>query len=322
VRAAALLIAALALPLRGAEIAPIAQKVAPGIPGVGVLVLGEGGDQSWKAQLDLIRKTLGKTPVAFAGGDADAGAIQSAIAELEASPAKVHKIVAVPLYVSSFSDTLDEDRYLLGIRETPSRALTGMAHAHFGAPKRAKTKFPVVMTKAFDDHPIFVGMLAARALRQTKDPAKDALLLVGVAPASTSTTREWLDGVAALAEKVRQKGGFAASRAAALSEGYGADRRDESEKNLRKLVMDLRHQGRVVALSLEPSEPFDHSKVAAALDGLFVKMDARGLFPDQAIADWVAASAQDGARLPDMRNYRDESAFGKGHANFPPLGGY
>lgn len=303
--------------------ASAADKAPAAIPGVGVLLLGEGGDQDWRAQLDAVKKRLGRTPVEFAGGAADARAIQQSVSRLEASPGKIKKIVAVPLYVSSFSDVLDEDRYILGIREKPSAAIVGGAHSHFGSPHRVKTKLPIVLTRALDDHDLFVQLLAERALKQTKEPAKDALLLIGLASASTDSTKEWLDSVAALAEKVRQKGGFAASRAAAISEGYGPERRDQSRKDLRKLVLDLRKQGRVVALSLELTARAGHSRVAPALDGLFVKLDQRALFPDPKIADWVYAQVVDGDKLPDMRNFKDDAAPGSRHrANFPPLGGY
>lgn len=287
----------------------------------GVLLLGQGGDHNWKEAQDKLGAALGpKFPLAFALGEADPKALQAGIDALAAR--RVKKIVVIPLFVSSLSEALEQTRYLLGIRKEPSKAFLSAPHSHPGAPSgRVQSKVPLILTRALDDHDILVDILASRAKSLSRRPAKESLLLVGQGPSAKEASREWLSSEAALAEKVRRKGGFKSAQAAVLRLGLAQDEREKSEAELRALVKALRRAGEVIVVPLELTPGAVRSRVPKALDGLLYRWDGKTLLPDVRLARWVEASAQSGAKLPDMRTFKNEKRPVPGSfPSMPPLG--
>lgn len=280
----------------------------------GVLLLGEGGDRNWARTVEAIRRELPpRLPIEFCAGLADARAMQKSVSLLEAR--KVQTIVAVPLFVSSFSEAMDQNRYLLGIREAPSKEFGEYPRA----PSRIKSRVPLVLTKALDEHPLLVETLAARARALSRSPAEESLLLVGQGPTSPEAREDSLAQAAALAEKVRQKAGFKAARAAAVYPQLSQAQRDKAESALRGLLRELRRLGPVVVVPLEMTRGGVHARLRKALEGSLARYDGASLLPDSRIARWVAESAQTGAKLPDMRVFKNEGRPSKGLAAPPPI---
>lgn len=277
----------------------------------GLLLLGEGGDRDWKAVVDEARKRSGNGyPLAFAPGNADRKEIQKGLDLLQAQRARA--VVIVPLFISSYGRVMDQTRYLLGIREEPAKDPQGSKRlARAGDLLRLKSRVPLVLTKALDDHPLFVELLAARAQTLSRKPAEEAVIFVGRAPESKDELAEWLETAGALAEKVRQKGGFAGARAHALAlDGKPADR-DASTSALAALVRDLRRQHKVIVVPLAmSSSDVKALRLPKTLDGLFVKYDGRAILPDARIPQWIEASALPASKLPDMRLFKDAGRAG------------
>lgn len=269
----------------------------------GVLLLGEGGDHDWKDTVDTLKKKAGaRYPLEFAAGLADGREMQRGLDVLQAKRVKV--VVIVPLFISSYGEAMDQNRYLLGIRETPSKELL-QGPSRGGAmrlPRRLHSRVPLVLAKALDDHPLFVDILAARAKALSRRPNEEALILVGEAPADQDDEKEWSETAMALAEKVRQKGGFAAARAYALRTGRRD--REKSAAGLKSLARDMRRKHAVIVVPLALTSAAN-LKLPSALDGLFVKYDGRSVLPDALIARWVDESAAPAATLPDMRMFQD-----------------
>ena len=282
----------------------------------GVLLLGEGGDLNWKSAVDSIRQALSSKglPMEFAQGPADAKEIQRAVSLLEGRGVK--RIVVVPLYLSSYSDVMDENRYLFGIREKqPAAYLSSLHRMGAQAQERIKTKVPIALTKALDDSDAIVGILAARAKAQSRAPESEVLVLVGQAPTAKEGLQDWTSTVSALAEKVRQKVGFKLAQAAALSENGNQRSRNASEAEVHKAVVDLHRKGSVVVVPLELSQGVVHVRLPRVLDGVFARYDGKPILPDPEIAKWVADSAAAGAKLPDMRVFKNSgSDFSTMHA--------
>ncbi|MBI3553910.1 MAG: hypothetical protein HY077_15550 [Elusimicrobia bacterium] len=274
----------------------------------GVLLLGEGGDKDWKDAADSIKKEMAKKklPFEFAMGQGDGKAVQKAVDRLESLHVK--KIVAVPLLLSSYSEEMDQDRYLLGIREKPSQEFAAAPHSHnraAGAQARVKAKVPVVLTKGLDDSEMVVDILAARARALSHDPSKEILVLVGKAPASKEGLKDWVSTVDALAEKVRQKSGFRRAQGAALRDGIDRRARDASEAEVHKAVAALHRTGPVIVIPLELSPDLVHNRMPHILEGIQVRYDGKGILPDPRIAKWVEDSAEEGAKLPEMSVFKD-----------------
>jgi sirohydrochlorin cobaltochelatase len=273
----------------------------------GVLLLGEGGDRDWKATVDAVKKKAGnKYPLEFAPGQADGRTMQRAIDALDRQRARV--IVIVPLFVSSYGEVMDQNKYLLGIRDKPSETLLKGPQGRMPkAPARLRSRVPLILTKALDDHPLFVELMAARAQSLSRKPADESIVLVGEAPLDVAERKEWLEAATGLAEKVRQKGGFKAARAFALETGRQKER-EASAGALRAIVRDLRRDGKVLVVPLALTGK--SMRLPSVLDGLFARYDGRTVLPDPRIERWVEESATAAAKLPDMRMFKDAAKGG------------
>lgn len=295
----------------GTEITPRLNTI--GEKPFGLLLLGEGGDRDWKDTVDEARKrAAGRYPFEFAAGDADRKELQRGIDALQSL--RVRSIVIVPLLVSSYGEVMDQTRYLLGIREKPSKELLDAPHEHTGglALTRLKSRVPLVLTKALDDSPLLVDLLASRAQALSRKPSGEAVVLVGAAPQAKEDAREWTETASALAEKVRQKGGFSAARAYALKADGTQEERDRSAAGLGALVRDLRRAANaviVVPLAMTNSDT-KGMRLRQALDGLFARYDGRTILPDARINAWIEQSALAAAKLPDMRLFKDSAKAG------------
>lgn len=310
----ALALAALLAPAWSGDMkAPMA---APVDKNYGVLLLGGGGDLNWKAAVEGIRRQLTSKgrPFEFAQGPADAKEIQKAVDLLQTRGVK--KIAVVPLYLSSFDEVMDEDRYLFGIRQSPPAAF-GEQLKRMGAraQPRLKIKVPVVMSRALDDNDTLVDLLAARAKALSREPAKETLVLIGQAPNAPEDLKDWQSAADTLAEKARAKAGLLAAKSGALSEGLSQKDRDASEAAVKKLVGALSAQGPVIVLPLELSQGVIHIRLARVLEGAFARIDSKPLLSDARFADWVDKSAQEAAKLPDMRVFK---SAGSGFSTIAP----
>ncbi|MBI4376996.1 MAG: hypothetical protein HY549_11165 [Elusimicrobia bacterium] len=266
----------------------------------GLLILAEGNDPAWKATAEGIRKKLeDKTPFQIAFGEADARALRRAVKALEAQRAQ--KIITVPIFLSSFSEAMEQSRILLGVAAAPKPSV---------APERARTKLaelkpievgiPLVMTEALDDDPIVADILVTRA-KSVARGARTSVLLVAQSPSDAQAAKLWRQSAESLAEKVRVKGGFTAVEVAALPINDRPEDRRAAEAQLRKRSLGLRGDGPIVVLPLELT-PGDVSRAAKrALSGLFARYDGKGMLPDARITAWVQSSFERGSRMADMR---------------------
>jgi hypothetical protein len=292
----------------------------------GLLVLGAGGDRDWKTAVDAMSKKFSRDlPFDFAEGEADVQAIQKAVDRLQA--ARVKKLVVVPLYPTSNSPLMDETRFIFGIREDPSPEFfrAGHASAGYAMVRRAQIKLPVVLTQALDDNPLVVEVLTSRALALSRHAPDEAVILVGLAPASApaegnllrrsaqtpaakpdSSEDEYRQTLAALAERVRAKGGFKSGGAAVLEpDALHQSDRQHHEDELRKQVWELSRSQRILIVPHALTGEVSSRIIARALQGTFVRRSEKGLLPDDRIVRWVDETARQAAGLPDMRAFKD-----------------
>jgi sirohydrochlorin ferrochelatase len=269
----------------------------------GVLLFGEGGDRIWaKTVRELRQKFSGKFPLEFAGGLADAREIRRAIERLEAQ--RVKRIVALPLFLSASSPALDQTRFLLGLREKPSNDFLLAPHSHVRTSARqvrVSLHTPLAMTPTLGEHPLLVEIIAARAKARARTPEQESLVLVGPGPGSGPQKARTIVALEELSEKVRQKAGFKATRAALLPTEAGPQERLKAEQELKILVRSLRRQGPVTVFALELSPGSIQSRLPAVVEGLMVRTEGQALLPDPWVARWIEESTRAGLELPDMR---------------------
>ena len=146
----------------------------------GILLLAHGGNAEWNARVTELAATVDqRRPTEVAFGMATRATIQNAVEKLVARG--VTEIVAVPLFVSSWSTVITSTAYLLGLRADAPAALAAYAKMNH-APAAAgaatgheahttvtngttpvKSPVPIKMTAALNDHPIVADVLASRA---------------------------------------------------------------------------------------------------------------------------------------------------------------
>jgi sirohydrochlorin ferrochelatase len=288
-----------------------AALAAPAKPGYGILLLAHGGNPEWNREVIALKdKVAAKADVEVAFGMADSAAMQSAVEALESRKAK--KIVAVPLFINSRSEVLTQTRYVLGIDDKPSELLRKMlaahphaAHAgHSFSTSRIKTKLPVTLAPALDDHPFVAQILLERARALSKNPAQETVVLVGHGPVDEEAEAAWLRTMRNLAASVAKNGGFRSVLCATLRDDAPEPVRKAAVADLRKRVERAALDSRAIVVPYLIARGGVEDHIVVALKGLRYAWDAKPLMPHESLARWVLESAEAGARKEDMRRFK------------------
>lgn len=271
----------------------------------GLLLLGAGGERVWKdVEAAVVKKAGSRYPVEFAAGLADVKNVQKAVDRLQAL--RVKKIVAVPLFLNSNSELMDETRYLFGIRQDPSlEFFGGDRHGGPSIVRRAQSKVPLVLAQALDDQTVLVEVLASRALALSKTPSSESLVLVSPAPTSETAAEQWGQTLNSLAERVRARGGFKTANGFLLEEGSRQSARDKRRQKLKASVQEMSRHGRVLVVAHTLTPAGLDRQLPRILSGVFMRFNGKALLPDDRLTAWVEQSALAAAKLPDMRVYKD-----------------
>lgn len=286
--------------------------------GMGIVLLAHGGSAEWNARvLELARKVDHTQPVEVAFGMATRRNIQAAVDRLAARG--VTEIVAVPLFVSSWSSVVTSTEYLLGLRAEAPPALAlyaKMDHpdpvtspsdaSHAGHDDRATTlgATPVVskvpirrMTSALNGHPLLAEILTTRARSISRTPAEEAVVIVAHGPVSDDENRQWLADMRTLTEGVARAERFASIDFMTLRDDAPKAIRDAATAELRALVSARTAEGRrVLIVPLLLSFGGIERGIATRLDGLAYTLAGAGLMPDDRLVDWVFEMANGSPR--------------------------
>lgn len=310
----------LALALAAQAAAP-ASTAAPA--SYGILLLAHGGDKAWNAEVERLRLSVDReVPVETALGMADAKAIASASRRLKERGAE--KIVAVPLFVHSRSEVMDQTRYVLGMAQEHSevlrRALEGMAKAHGAAGaahaghkmpagahhhsfslERAVPKVPAVLTDALDGDPLVSAVLLSRARTLSRERERETVVLVAHGPNDPKALPAWEKDLGAHAQFIARNGGFREARAFMLRDDAGPKVRGEAVKALRAYIEARSADGRVLVVPALLARGGIEQKIPKDLAGLRYAWDGKTLLPDPGFEKWLRERGRAGAALPDMR---------------------
>ena len=275
----------------------------------GIVLLAHGGSAEWNTRVaELATKVNASRPTEVAFGMATRATIQSAIDKLVARG--VTEIVAVPLFVSSWSTVITSTEYLLGLRAEAPAALASfaqMSHAPAGTSGTAaagheghtadgttpvKSPVPVRMTAALNDHPIVADILASRARAISCEWAKEALIVVAHGPNEEEDNRRWLVDMASLVERIKQTESFAALEYLTLRDDAPRPVRDAATAQLRGIVQrELAAGRRTLIVPLLISFGGIERGLRERLDGLPYTMANTALMPDDRLATWVLTVA-------------------------------
>ncbi|MEQ1918921.1 MAG: hypothetical protein ABL955_06950, partial [Elusimicrobiota bacterium] len=249
IRSAGLVLALMAVTAAGAGFGNTSMGKKP----YGVLILAYDTGGAWKTELGHIRSELKGVAVESVESAGDGTAIQRGLDRLKTQ--HVDKVVAIPLELVSESPVMDELRYLFGIRaeptsDKPDALRPGMAPVKGKnpsaliftgkGPKRLKSEAELVLTATIDKSPELAGILADRAKALAREPAKEAVIIVGLAPRSDKGLDVWKTAATAIAESVRVKGGFREAAIIWVRDGTRAGQQDkdreENRATLRRLI--------------------------------------------------------------------------------------
>ena len=277
----------------------------------GILLLAHGGSAEWNARVTELAATVNaRRPTEIAFGMATRATIQSAIDKLVARG--VTEIVAVPLFVSSWSSVITSSEYLLGLRTEAPAALAvyaKMNHApaasspapaaghegHSSSPDGTtpiRSPVPVRMTPALNDHPVVADILTSRARAISRDQAGEALLVVAHGPNEDADNARWLADMRVIAQRIGQTERFGAIEYLTLRDDAPKPVRDAVTAQLRSLVQrELSAGRRVLIVPLLISFGGIEKGLRERLNGLSYTLADAALMPDDRMAGWVLAMA-------------------------------
>lgn len=307
-----------ALLLAAALAAPSARAAAgPNDPQpYGILLLAYDMDSAWRKELGSLTKALKGHAVESVSSASDQVSVQRAVDKLAAQHAA--KIVAVPLETLSDAPWLQQARFLFGDRAEPARdrpdAPTGdLADKKLKGPhpavksalslpasaKRLSSPVPLELAPALDKSPLLTDILADRAKALAKDPAREALVLIGIAPRSDAALKDWLTSAQETASKIGAKAGFREAIALGVREGVRSDQQDRDRRALRAAMRELSRKGRICVVPLSPQADRARGMFDKTLGGFSAyRWDGKGVQGDRRLAEWIKASAAAAAARP------------------------
>ena len=277
----------------------------------GILLMAHGGAAEWNARVQELAARIDKSkPTETAFGMATRANLQAAVDKLVARG--VTEIVAVPLFVSSWSSVITSTEYLLGQRAVAPPALkifakmshgTGGqgahdAHAGHGADpavdgtKPVTSPVPIRMTPALNDHPIVAQILATRARAAGSTPSSEALVIVAHGPTEDEDNRKWLADMRSLAKQLSASEKYASIDYLTVRDDAPKPVWEKARAELRGVVEKRTAEGRrVIVVPLLVSFGGIEKGLRQRLDGLTYTMATSGLMPDDRLADWVLEMA-------------------------------
>ena len=293
----------------------------------GALLLVQSGGREWEAQARFAAASLAeKMQVEIVAGAADRKTIQRAVDRLEAK--NVSRIIAVPVFASSYGEELNQARYLLGVRKNPSQVFLSAPHVHYStaALERVKVRTPLVVTDALDAD---VGLLASADghLSAFGPYLEDAaLILVAAGPAADLENDRQLSVLQAVADAIGQKRKLRGSRAFMLRPNLNKTERGFSKlgvqagaklrlpqterertksalEELRSLVRELSLKGRVIVLARSLDGEELGKMIRDALSGTFYFWGGTASLTDAELSAWLSARVEEGLKLKPMRKY-------------------
>ncbi len=284
----------------------------------GILLLAHGGAGEWNERVKALAATIdAERPVEVAFGMAARASIQGAVDRL--TQRGVTEIVAVPLFVSSWSSVITSTEYLLGLRAEAPRDLAifaKMDHSSHGAPAATNEhdahagpgaaaadptspvtlSVPVRMTSALNRHELVGSILADRARSISTNPSDEAVVIVAHGPVPEEDNRLWLADMAVLAEQVEGSAPYGAVHYLTVRDDAGPEMRERATKELRGIVEgEIARGRRVLVVPHLLSFGGIEKGVRKRLEGLEYTMTSQALMPDDRLVEWVrlqAASAR------------------------------
>lgn len=288
----------------------------------GILIMAHGGGEEWNQLVKEAAKPLSDAyPVEFAWGMSNYVTLQKGIDRLEAK--QVKRIIAVPLFISSYSPIIRQTEYLFGMRDSlADRPMPLMHHSDEYLKMTNSTAGPsdykghmlmppnlqpldidegieIVMTKALDDHDVVAQILRDRILALSTNPANETIVLAAHGPNDEGDNAQWVANLESLSQKIQryqeqQSGGKGFKQIFSLTvrDDAKATVHDQAKAQLRAVVRQADYFGDVIVIPVFLSSGGREQAVAERLKGLDFKWSGKTLLPDAKLTDFLVRSVE------------------------------
>ena len=252
---------------------------------VGVLVLthgvGETGDRIFKRAIEPIG-TKYPTSIGIGMAMTHSQPLQSSVDDL--SKAGARTIILVPPLVSKYNTIYRQWEYIFG----------WPAAAEYLSVPKVKTKVKLVMARTFDDSPLFTQMLLDHARELSKNPSREAVMIVAHGPEDYEDNGPDLAFLIAHAAKIKTHGGFAEVQAINLQDDAFKPIRAANVRKLRKMITDAQARGYDVLVVPAVIASFGlQAKLKQDLLGLKYRFQEKGVSEHPAFAKLLEQRIQE-----------------------------
>lgn len=294
----------------------------------GVLIMAHGAGDEWNSQVKEAAQPLEEDYVVeFAWGMANFVTLQKGINRLEEQG--VYDIIAVPLYISSHSPIIRQDKYLFGLRDSLADRAMPLMHSSdeyikmTGAKvdssdythdmlmppnlKQLNINANVTITSALDDHDVVAQILHDRVQELSENPSNETVILAAHGPGQESDNKKWIENMESLSQKIQtvqqnQDQGY--KQIFALTVRDDAEDRifNQAKQQLRAMVRQANQFGDVIVVPLFLSSGGREDAVAKRLSGLNFRWSGETLLPDSKISKFLTNSVEGAVSGSDDNN--------------------
>lgn len=164
----------------------------------GVLVVAHGvNDPKWTNPVwEVVYELKANLPYPVALGFLEEVEPNIPKAVEELNKAGVNRIIAVPLFISSYSNHIEEIKYILRLRKTPP----GEASL-----EQANPQGEVVLTPAIDDHPLMAEVLAEQIVPLIKNAGSEIGVLAAHGSDSLEGQTIWVNNLRSLESQIQER---------------------------------------------------------------------------------------------------------------------
>ncbi|WP_083485170.1 sirohydrochlorin chelatase [Paenibacillus ihumii] len=240
----------------------------------GVLVISHGSpDSHWVKLVDdavaAVRAELPEgLPVEASFLEiVDGRLIQDGIDRLELQG--VTDMIVIPLFMSSGSTHVDEIAYALGVTDTPEKE-TDL--------ERFRLSARVFFGEPVDDHPLVAQMIWDKVKPMSREPGREALLLIGHGSRHEGFRQRWERGISSLAARVKEIGGVAATDFALLN--------PDSVHRKVNYWQERGYEVLIAPLFLSAGY-FTKQAIPSRLEGMAYRYSGEALLPHSLLPHWM-----------------------------------
>ncbi len=195
----------------------------------------------------------------------------------------VNKIIAVPLFVSSYSSHIQEIEYILGLRATPP----GDEEL-----ERVETSAEITLTKTMDDHSLVGYILADRTVELSEDPGNETVVIIShgtedeAGLATQINNQDWLAGET---KKILKWWMDPSIKIKDIRYAFiHLNETSYPDLTTRSVVENASLEGDVIVLPLMISEGFFTARrIPQLLEGLSYRYDGKALASHPNVARWI-----------------------------------